>query len=243
MRVVCDNLCLGYDRGPVLEGVSGTIDAGDLLAIVGPNGGGKSTLLKGLAGLLRPLSGTIRHEGLHRAEMAYLPQQAELDRAFPISVLELVSAGAWRSMGVWRGFGGGKRVAALRALASVGLEGLEHCSIGHLSGGQLQRALFARLILQDARLLLLDEPFAAVDEATTNDLLALMALWHREGRTVVAVLHDIDTVRAHFPKSLLLAREVMGWGNTAQVLDAATLMQARRLINADTGFAPRRPAA
>lgn len=231
--IVCDDVALGYDGRPCVRHVSGRVAHGEMLAIVGPNGGGKSTLLKGLAGLMKPLSGAIRHQGLHRPDIAYLPQLADVDRSFPISVLDLVAAGAWRAMGAWGGFGGGKRVAALRALAAVGLTGFENRSIGALSGGQMQRALFARLILQDARLLLLDEPFAAVDHDTMTDLLRLIGDWRAEGRTVIAVLHDLDMVRSQFPRTLLLAGAPVAWGATGDALGQEHLLSARGARPAD----------
>ena len=118
-------------------------------------------------------------------------------------------------------------MSALDTLAAVGLAGCERRVISDLSAGQFQRVLFARLLLQDAPVILLDEPFNAVDERTTADLLALLHRWHREGRTVVAVLHDLAMVRAHFPRTLLLAREPIAWGATAEVLLPAHLQRAR----------------
>lgn len=115
------------------------------------------------------------------------------------------------------------------ALQQVGLAGFNQRSLDSLSGGQLQRVLFARLLLEDAPLILLDEPFAAVDEATTADLLALIQQWHQQGRTIIAVLHDLHQVRSHFPKCLLLARDVFGLGATAEVLTPENLARARKM--------------
>lgn len=223
-----DNLSLGYDGRPVLTGLEGSVARGALLAITGPNGGGKSTLMKALAGRLRPLSGTLAFDGLHRKDIAYLPQAADLDRGFPLSVFDLVSAGAWRSAGILGGFGRRKTDLVQAAIATVGLRGRESTLIGKLSGGQLQRALFARLLVQDARLILLDEPFAAVDHGTVEDLTRLMERWSAEGRTIVAVLHDLDLIRAHFPQTLLIGRGAVAWGPTAEALSAQNLMAARR---------------
>lgn len=115
------------------------------------------------------------------------------------------------------------------ALAAVGLEGFAKRHVGSLSAGQFQRVLFARLLLQDANIILLDEPFTAIDARTTRDLVDLVLRWHGEGRTVIAVLHDFDLVRAHFPETLLLARELVGWGPTAAVMSPANLLQARAM--------------
>ena len=224
------DLTLGYDRHPAVHHLSGAIATGSLTAIVGPNGAGKSTLLKGIAGALSPLDGDIALARGRR--LAYLPQQAELDRSFPIHVYDLVAMGLWNRAGIFGRIGGGAAAKIEAAIAAVGLAGFERRPIGALSGGQMQRALFARLLLQDADIILLDEPFTAIDARTTADLLALVQRWHGESRTVVAVLHDIETVRRAFPQTLLLARESVAWGATAEVLTAANLLKARRMVEA-----------
>ncbi len=224
------DLTLGYDRHPAVHHLSGEIATGSLTAIVGPNGAGKSTLLKGIAGALSPLGGNIALARGRR--LAYLPQQAELDRSFPIHVYDLVAMGLWNRAGIFGRIGGGAAAKIEAAIAAVGLAGFERRPIGALSGGQMQRALFARLLLQDADIILLDEPFTAIDARTTADLLALVQRWHGESRTVVAVLHDIETVRRAFPQTLLLARESVAWGATAEVLTAANLLKARRMVEA-----------
>ena len=226
-----DDVTLGYERHPAVHHVSGLLRAGSLTAVVGPNGAGKSTLLKGLVGILRPLTGMIHHEGLARTDIAYLPQQAEIDRSFPISVLDTVQLGHWRRVGPFRAIGDALVAEARRALETVGLVGFERRSVGSLSVGQFQRVLFARMLLQDARLVLLDEPFAAIDSRTTEDLLHVIKRWHSEGRTVMAVLHDLDQVRAHFPETLLLARELVAWGPTAEAL--APDMQRRARLKSE----------
>ena len=220
-------LTLGYDRHPAVHHLDGTIRAGDLLALAGPNGAGKSTLLKGLTGEIPVLDGRIERPG----DIAYLPQIDAIDRSFPVSVMDLAAMGLWRSQGPWRSL---RRTApALRdALEVVGLSGFEARPIGTLSGGQFRRALFARLILQDCRTILLDEPFTGIDARTTDDLLALVRRWHGEGRTVVAALHDFAQIRTHFPTTLLLAREPVAWGPTARVLTPDNLARARSLSEA-----------
>jgi len=220
-------LTLGYDRHPAVHHLDGTIRAGDLLALAGPNGAGKSTLLKGLTGEIPVLDGRIERPD----DIAYLPQADAIDRSFPVSVMDLAAMGLWRRLGPWRSL---RRAApALRdALEVVGLSGFEARPIGTLSGGQFRRALFARLILQDCRTILLDEPFTGIDARTTDDLLALVRRWHGEGRTVVAALHDFAQIRTHFPTTLLLAREPVAWGPTAWVMTADNLARARSLSEA-----------
>jgi zinc/manganese transport system ATP-binding protein len=227
-----DNLTLGYDRHPAVHHVSGHIAAGTMLAVVGPNGAGKSTLLKGMVGLLAPLTGAVERHGLGRHDIAYLPQQAAIDRSFPLSVRDLIAMGDWRRSGLFGAVGRPARDRLARAIAAVGLSGFEGRGLSTLSGGQLQRALFARLIVQDAPVILLDEPFAAIDQATTADMLALIRGWSQEGRTVVAVLHDIDLARRAFGEALLLARETVAWGTSGDTLTDANLSRARHMVEA-----------
>lgn len=240
-----DNVTLGYDRHPAVHHLSGSFAPGSLTAVVGPNGAGKSTLLKAMAGLLSPLSGQIRHGAPARDSIAYLPQTTDIDRGFPITVTDFVAAGLWRRTGAFGGFGRGERARCAEAMRTVGLDGFEKRPIGALSGGQLQRVLFARLILQDRPIVLLDEPFTSLDAATLEDLLALLLRWHAEGRTVIAVMHDFALVRARFPDTLLLAREAVAWGPTATVLGTANLSAARQMMESFDLHAPicRREAA
>lgn len=233
-----DNLTLAYDRHPAVHHLSGQFGTGSLTAIVGPNGAGKSTLLKAIAGLLPPSSGRVDRQGLRKGDIAYLPQQAEIDRSFPLSVFDMVLMGRWKRLGVFGGAGRADRQAALQALEAVGLAGFERRMIAQLSAGQMQRVLFARLMVQDAPVILLDEPFNAIDARTTADLLALVTRWHGEARTIIAVLHDFEQVRAQFPETLLMARECLGWGATAAVLTPANLAKARSRSEAWDESAP-----
>jgi zinc/manganese transport system ATP-binding protein len=227
--VVLDNVTLAYDGDPAVCNLSGILVRGSLTAIVGPNGSGKSTLMKGIAGLLRPAAGLIGSAGQVGDAIAYLPQHADIERRFPISVLQTVLLGHWRRIGWTGGITRELRERAERALAAVGLEGLERRPVDTLSAGQFQRVLFARLIAQGAQLILLDEPLAAVDWRTSEDLLRLIVRWQQEGRTVAAVLHDFDQVRAYFPETLLLAREPVAWGPTRDVLMPQNLRRARHM--------------
>ena len=226
------DVTLGYDRHPAVHHLNGEVAQGALLAVVGPNGAGKSTLFRGLAGILKPLAGSIDLGGLDIRDIAYLPQSVDIDRTFPISVFDLVGTGLWRTTGFFGGMGKPARDKITQALAAVGLNGFENRSIGTLSGGQMQRMLFARALLQDARLIVLDEPFNAIDAKTSADLLVLVKRWHGEGRTVLAALHDMELVRSHFPETLLLARGPVAWGATADVLTAENLLVALRMCEA-----------
>jgi len=226
------DLTLGYERHPAVHHLNGSVEAGALVAVVGPNGAGKSTLFKGIVGALKPLAGRIERGGIDPRDIAYLPQVAEIDRSFPISVYDMVAMGLWRTKGLFGGIGRGDRDTIERAISTVGLTGFEGRAIGTLSGGQMQRMLFARLLLQDARVIVLDEPFNAIDAKTSADLLELVRRWHREQRTVLAALHDMELVRANFPDALLLAREPVAWGRTPDVLTPENLTKARHMCEA-----------
>ncbi|POO56450.1 metal ABC transporter ATP-binding protein [Agrobacterium rosae] len=221
-----DNLTVAYDRHPAVHHISGSFAKGSLTAIAGPNGAGKSTLLKAIIGDIRASQGSVDHT-LKRAEFGYLPQATDINRRFPISVLETVLLGTWKTAGTFSSVTQTDEKRAQEALATVGLSGFEKRSIGALSAGQFQRVLFARLLMQDASVILLDEPFTAIDARTTRDLLDIVTHWHGEGRTVVAVLHDFEQVRAHFPETLLIARELIAWGPTHQVMSPVNLLRAR----------------
>ena len=226
------NLTLGYDRHPAVHHLDGAVRQGSLTAVVGPNGAGKSTLFKGVVGVIKPLAGRIERNGVRAQDIAYLPQVAEIDRSFPISVYDMVAMGLWRSKGLFGGIGRKDRDAVEHAIGAVGLTGFEPRPIGTLSGGQMQRMLFARLLLQDARVIVLDEPFNAVDAKTSADLFDLVQRWHGERRTVLTAMHDIDFVRANFPETLLLARQPVAWGRTSTVLTPENLLAARRMCEA-----------
>ncbi|MDR3418351.1 MAG: metal ABC transporter ATP-binding protein [Nevskia sp.] len=212
------NLTCVHDRHPVVHHVSGVFAPGSLTAIAGPNGAGKTTLLRALAGLHPVYEGSIDRGGLPADGIALLPQAGTLDRSFPLTCGEVVALGAAGRGSAWRRLALGPASAALRL---VGLEGFAARPIGALSAGQFQRVLFARMAVQNAPVLLLDEPFNAVDARTTADLLGLIATWHREGRTIVAVLHDLDMIAHAFPQTLLLARTKLAWGPTEVALSTA----------------------
>ena len=230
------NLSVRYGERCAFEGLTGEFQPGSLTAVVGPNGAGKSTLLTALAGIVRPAAGEVLCPALARHRLAYLPQQDELDREFPITVAELVALGGWRNFGSIREPPPRVAEGVFETLAAVGLVSVADRQIAELSVGQFQRALFARLILQDADVILLDEPFASLDETTTKDLLVCLRRWHGEGRTVVAVLHDLDCVRRDFPLTLLLARSPIAWGETHLSLSVDNLARAQEaLVPAERG--------
>lgn len=230
--VSLEDLTLGYDGHPAVHHVNGAVQSGALLAIVGPNGSGKSTLVKAMVGAVKPLGGRIVIAGGDRRKIAYLPQQMDVDRSFPITVFDFVSLGLWHVIGAWGRVDGKAKNDVHHAIAAVGLEGFERRTIDQLSGGQLQRILFARVLVQDSSLIVLDEPFTAIDAKTAADLMRLIEHWHGEKRTIVVVLHDLELVKERFPESILLAREVVAWGPSHDVLTPQNLITARAMSEA-----------
>jgi zinc/manganese transport system ATP-binding protein len=220
------NVSVRHGDRLALDGVSGRFDSGSLTAVVGSNGAGKSTLLDAIAGLVRPFRGEIICPARTRNQVAYLPQQARLERAYPVTVREIVSLGLWQILGNFRAAPHALKQRVDVAIDAVGLTHLMHRRIAELSVGQMQRALFARLLLLDSQVVLLDEPFAAVDVRTVDVLLALIARWHDEQRTVIAIMHDLVQVRAHFPSTLVLACKPIAWGETASVLSEQNLAKS-----------------
>jgi zinc/manganese transport system ATP-binding protein len=205
------------------------IFAADMLAVVGANGSGKTTLLRLLAGDLRPMEGRLALPPAARCRIAYLPQLNRTDRTFPITVQDLVASGLWHETGALRGLDRRQRHRVMEALDAVGLGFCAGRLIGSLSGGEFQRVRFAQLMLQDAGLVLLDEPFAGVDATTIAVLLPQLERWNAAGVTIVTVLHELDIVRQWFPRTLLLARHLVACGETAHVLTDANWQLASGL--------------
>lgn len=224
-----ENLTLGYERHPAVHHLDFSVRRNAMVAVAGPNGAGKSTLLKGIIRTIKPMGGSIRLCGIKQREIAYLPQRTSLDTSFPITVFDMVAMGMWQAAGAFGCFDRQRNARVMQALQRVGLAGMEHRPIGSLSGGQAQRALFARLLLQDASLILLDEPFNAIDSASVRDLLGLIHTWREEDKTILVVLHDLDLIRSAFSETILLARELVAGGATDKVLSAYNLSQAQHL--------------
>jgi len=217
-RIVLQDVTVRYGRRMALKAVSGEFAPGSMTAVVGANGAGKSTLLAAIAGVVPLARGVVNCAA--RPRLAYLPQHAAVDRDYPVTVAELLTLGGWREFGPFRSPSGSVRARVAAAAESLNLVGRLGRAIGELSVGEMQRALFGRLIVQDSSVILLDEPFAAVDAQSLVVLLDQVKRWHEEGRTIIAVLHDLDLVRAHFPSTLVLACCCLAWGETALALPA-----------------------
>ena len=232
MSIVVKNLTVSYQSRPAVHHVDMEFPQGCMYAIFGPNGAGKSTLLKAIMGLLRCNTGTVHWCDMQRQDLAYLPQQSDVDRTQPMSVFELAAMGLWYEIGFFGRVDKVQQERVLAALNRVEMGDYAHRGIGELSNGQFQRVLLARMLVQNAKFLLLDEPFNAVDAKTTYALLEVLRQENRAGKAVVAVLHDYEQVRAYFPNTLLLAREKVASGKTEEVLCDELLQKANALAQA-----------
>ena len=220
------DLTVYYRDSLALDQVSASIQKGELLAVIGPNGAGKSTLIKSIMQQLKPSCGCVELAGVDPKSIAYLPQSHQIDRKFPISVREFVSAGAWKRTGFWRQFCCLEERDLEQALEKVNLKGIEERQIDTLSGGQFQRVLFARMLMQDADILLLDEPFNAIDAQTTEELMEVINHCQQAGKTVIAVVHDLLLVQRFFPNTMLLATQMIAHGKTDAVMTVENLAKA-----------------
>ena len=227
--VAAGGLALGYHGEILLDGVSFALRGGDVMAVVGHNGSGKSTFVKTLLGVMPPVSGALDWPCGRPTQIAYLGQLTEFDRVFPIRVRDLASMGAWRGLGLAGRVDDSKRRLIDRALARTGIGPIADMPIHELSSGQLQRALFARTIVQDAPLVLLDEPFTAVDQSTEAHLLELIDEWAAEGRAVILVLHDLSAVLQHCSLALLLGKGRARFGTPRVVLSPENLIDQNYL--------------
>ena len=221
VAVVVEGLTATYGGpAPALEGVGFSLPAGSSLCVLGPNGGGKTTLFRALTGALTPLRGSVRSDG----RPAYLAQTERTRLDFPVTALDVALMGSLANGRWWLPARRSERAAARGALARVGLEDRADVRFGELSGGQRQRVLLARALVQDARVLLLDEPLAGVDPASAERIEALFRELRDEGRTLLVSTHDVDSARA-FDRVLCLNRRQVAFGDPATALTRAALEQ------------------
>ncbi|QJT82185.1 metal ABC transporter ATP-binding protein [Kosakonia sp. MUSA4] len=220
-----DHLVAGYDRLAITPALCGTLERGSMTAIVGANGCGKSTLLKTLAGFLPPVSGVLRWQP-SRPTIGWLAQRHALESQFPLTVQDVVCMGCWPRISLFRGLNRDARKRVAQGLERVGLTAMARETIDTLSGGQFQRMLFARVWVQNAPLVMLDEPFTGIDEITSQVLMEQIVDMHREGQTILAVLHDSERVARYFPQTLRLGEKAAQWGASAQSQATAEVCSA-----------------
>ena len=219
-----DGLTLGYRALTVVEDVTFELARGDVLAVVGHNGSGKSTLIRTLLGGLPPLAGALNWPLARPETVAYLGQRTDFDNRFPIRVRDLAAMGAWPGLGFLHKIDGECRARIESALDRTGTAEIADMPLHKISAGQLQRALFARTMVQDAPLILLDEPFTAIDQTTEAALLTLIDSWAAEGRAVIMVLHDLSAVLQHCNSALLLGQGRALFGNPQETLTPHNLI-------------------
>jgi manganese/zinc/iron transport system ATP- binding protein len=223
------DVTVAYDRRPVLWDVDLEIPAGKVVGVLGPNGAGKSTLLKAVMGLVPLASGAVRIWGepldKNRRRLAYVPQRESVDWDFPTNVLDVVMMGRYGKLGLFRRPGKHDRQIAMEALEKVGMAGFADRQISQLSGGQQQRVFIARALAQNADLYLMDEPMAGVDAATEHAIVTLLHELRAQGKTVVAVHHDLQTVAEYFDWLVLLNLRLVAAGPTADVFTKEKLSQ------------------
>ncbi|MFY0615387.1 MAG: ABC transporter ATP-binding protein [Hyphomicrobiaceae bacterium] len=236
MLLEAKNLTLGYGQTPLVRSISFQLAAGDVLAVVGHNGSGKSTLVKTILGVIPPVSGSFDWSGGKPSTIAYLGQRTEFDGLFPIRVRDLAAMGAWRGMGLLGHLGKSEHDRIEDALRRTNIADIADQPLHVLSAGQLQRALFARTMVQNAPLVLLDEPFTAIDQTTETQLLRLIDSWAAERRAVILVLHDLSAVLQHCNKALLLGNGMARFGKPRQVLTPFNLVEQEYLSSSQAAW-------
>lgn len=216
------DLGVAYDRRPVLEGVTFAVPRASMVGIVGPNGGGKSTLLKVLLGLVPRQRGEVeilgeRPDRRARGRVGYVPQREEVDWGFPVSAQDVVMMGRVPSMGIFRRPTGRDKEVVREALETVGMAEHAGTRIGEFSGGQQQRIFLARALAREADILLLDEPVSGVDAPSQHEIFDLLRRLQGEGKTVIVTTHDLSCVAERFDYALLLNRRVVAFGRPEEV--------------------------
>jgi ABC-type Mn2+/Zn2+ transport system ATPase subunit len=219
--IEAEGLAAGYGGAPAISEVEFTLQAGQTLALLGPNGGGKTTLLRALLGELRPLAGRLAVA----ARCGSVPQTERSRLDYPVSALDVATMGSLSLLPWWRRPGRRERKAGAGALGRVGLGDLAGETFGRLSGGQRQRVLIARALVQDAGVLLLDEPFSGLDRPSSEGLEALIADLAGEGRGVVLATHDLEQARA-CDLVLCINKRQVACGAPAEVLDDLAVLEA-----------------
>lgn len=220
-------LTIAYNENPVLWDVDISVPTGTLMGIVGPNGAGKSTLIKAILGIIKPVTGNIsifdQPYILNRKRVAYVPQRGSVDWDFPTTVLDVVTMGLYGELGWIKRPGKKERDIALDALRKLGMEGNQDRQISQLSGGQQQRTFLARALVQKANLYLMDEPFQGVDALTERAIVKLLTELKEQGKTLVVVHHDLQTVTDYFDWLMLLNVKCIAAGPQFQVFTEENL--------------------
>ncbi|WP_261806620.1 metal ABC transporter ATP-binding protein [Lapidilactobacillus luobeiensis] len=224
------NLTVAYDETPVFANLDVTFQVGKITGIIGPNGAGKSTLIKAILGLIKTQQGTVAYNDQTmkqvQKQVAYVEQRKDLDLTFPINVFDLVETGTYGRLGLFRSPGAKERAETEQALAQVGLSDFKKRQIGNLSGGQLQRVFVARAIVQQAEIIILDEPFVGIDLQSETAIMAILQQWRDQGKTIIVVHHDLNKVSRYFDDLVVMNHGVIDYGPTSAVYNPANIGQA-----------------
>ncbi len=224
------NLVVTYRDEPVIHNINFAFEKGKLVGIVGPNGAGKSTMIKAILSLIPSNRGSVSFFGKPlnevRQQIAYIPQRFDIDWHFPINVLDTVALGTYPKLGLFKRVGKHERAQALNALKRVGMQDYAYTQISELSGGQQQRVFLARVLVQDADILFLDEPFVGVDVASELAMMNILAQLKSEGKTIFVVHHNLEKVKEYFDDLIILNKEIIDLGPTESVFNDEVLARA-----------------
>ena len=223
IAVSINDLTVAYDDKPVLWDIDLDIKKGTLTAVVGPNGAGKSTVIKAMLNLIKPITGSISFFGSsykkERSKIAYVPQRGSVDWDFPTTALDVVEMGRYGKIGWIKRVGKSDRKIAVDAIKKVGMEGFERRQISQLSGGQQQRIFLARALVQDAEIYFMDEPFQGVDAKTEKSIINILKKLRDEGKTVIVVHHDLQTVEEYFDYITFINVAVISSGKVKDIFN------------------------
>lgn len=224
------NLTVSYHDTPVLADVAVRFNASKITGIIGPNGAGKSTLIKSILGLVKVQNGHILYKDepikKFQKKIAYVEQRKELDLTFPISVFDLVLSGTYGKLGLFKNPGKIEHQKAAKALEQVGLSEFSSRQIGQLSGGQLQRVFIARAIVQEAEIIILDEPFVGIDLQSERKIMQILKTWRDEGKVIIVVHHDLNKAPQYFDDLVILNHGIVDFGPTKSVYSSKNIQKA-----------------
>ncbi|SUP52653.1 Probable siderophore transport system ATP-binding protein YusV [Weissella viridescens] len=229
-------MTVGYTSTPVFEDLSVKFEPGKITGIIGPNGAGKSTLIKSILGLIKKQAGDVKLDGQEvskvRQKTAYVEQRANLDMSFPINVFDVVLTGTYGRLGLFKSPGAKEKAAASDALEQLKLSEFKKRQIGELSGGQLQRVFVARAVVQEAEVVILDEPFVGIDMKSEADIMRILKLWRDQGKTIIVIHHDLNKVTEYFDDLVIMNHGIVAAGPVADVYTRENIGHA---FSADLG--------
>ncbi|MGQ2376239.1 metal ABC transporter ATP-binding protein [Companilactobacillus zhachilii] len=224
------NLTVAYDDTPVFSDVAVNFNAGKITGIIGPNGAGKSTLIKAILNLIKARRGSVDYNGQSmksvQKKIAYVEQRKDLDLTFPIDVLDVVLTGTYGKLGLFKSPGKAEKQASLDALEQVSLSDFKKRQIGNLSGGQLQRVFVARAIVQQAEIIILDEPFVGIDLQSETAIMQILKQWRDENKTIIVIHHDLNKVTKYFDDLVVLNHGIVDYGPAQEVYNPKNIESA-----------------